>query len=470
MTSRTAGFLALASVACCVAAPRDARAQHPNVRVSSLQVGDPEEVTITVDPTNPSRLAAGANISYRYYSFDGGLTWNEGYLYSTLGVAGDPVVLYDSQGNLYYAHLSYPGSGDWLDPIVVQESPDGGIHWTDGAGIGLNPPKNQDKPGLASDGTNSPYADNVYVAWTEFDQYGSSMHGDSTRILFSRSTNLGLGWSSPIKVSDAGGNCEDGDDTVEGAIPAVGPQGEVYLAWSGPAGIWFDRSLDGGVTFGADGFVTTQPGGWDFGVAGIHRCNGLPTTLCDISPSPYRGFIYVVWSDQRAGATDTDVFLARSTDGGQTFRSLAVSDVSFTPDPNVFFGDYIGVTAWNRTIHPIWMRMDGGVLSIWTARVTDEAFVDVGGPVASRALLLRGAFPNPFRLATRMSYALSRAGHVSVTIFDLHGRVVARPVNEPQGVGEHSVDWDGGDHPAGIYVYGISANGATASGKLILVR
>ena len=81
-----------------------------------------------------------------------------------------------------------------------------------------------------------------------------------------------------MRISDKGGNCVDSDSTVEGAVPAIGPNGEVFVSWAGPLGIMFDKSTDGGVTFGNDTFVTTQPGGWDFDVPAIYRANGLPIT------------------------------------------------------------------------------------------------------------------------------------------------------------------------------------------------
>jgi hypothetical protein len=131
------------------------------------------------------------------------------------------------------------------------------------------------------------------------DYYGSTNPNDSTRILFSRSTDAGITWASPVRLSDKGGNCVDSDSTVEGAVPAIGPDGEVYVSWSGPLGIMFDKSTDGGITFGQDIFVADQPGGWDFNIPGIYRCNGMPVTACDAGDSPFRGNIYINWSDQR---------------------------------------------------------------------------------------------------------------------------------------------------------------------------
>jgi len=408
-------------------------AQYPNIRVSSPQSTSPQEVTIAINPANPDILAAGANISFFYSSTNGGLTWSQKNLTSSLGVWGDPVVIFDRHGNLYYAHLSNPLQGYWIDRIVIQKSTNFGVTWNDGAGIGYNYPKEQDKEWLAVDMTSPLYKDNIYVAWTEFDNYGSSNPLDSSRILFSRSTDLGITWSAPVRISDKGGNCIDGDHTVEGAVPTIGINGEVYIAWSGPLGIMFDKSTDGGVTFGNDIFVSDQPGGWDISVPGISRCNGMPITVCDTSNSPFRGTIYVNWADQRNGINNTDIFLkkstdggntwsplkkvnndnterhqfftwmtidqttgiiyiifydrrnttgsatdvyiARSTDGGETFDNFKINETSFTPSQSVFFGDYTNIAAFNRKVHPIWMRMDNGNLSVWSSIIYDSSSV-----------------------------------------------------------------------------------------------
>ncbi len=415
--------------------PDGAFPDFTNVRVSSTSSMDPEEVSIAINPVNPLNLAAGANIRYYYYSTNGGLSWTQGNLTSTYGVWGDPCLIFDARGFLYYGHLSNPPSpGYWIDRIVVNRSTNGGAAWNSGVGIGFNPPvRNQDKEWLAADMTASPYRNNLYVAWTEFDNYGSANPADSSRILFSRSTDAGITWSAPVRLSDHGGDCIDEDNTVEGAVPAVGPNGELYTAWSGPLGIMFDRSTDGGVTWGTDVFVTSQPGGWDFGIPGIYRCNGMPVTACDAGTSAYSGNIYVLWSDQRNGVGDTEIFLvrstdggttwgptkrvnndltatqqffpwmtvdqstgyiyavfydrrntagnatevwmARSTDGGETFSNFRVSQSSFTPTSGVFFGDYTNIAALSGKVYPIWMRLDGSALSVWTALVTDSAAV-----------------------------------------------------------------------------------------------
>ena len=410
-------------------------AQYLNIRVDGPGANYPEEVSIAINPANPNYIAAGANIDHFFSSTDGGLTWTTSFMSSSsYGVWGDPCVAYDELGYLYFGHLSNPPiSGYWIDRIVVQRSTNNGLTWNDGAGIGFLNPKEQDKEWLGVDMHSPLYKGNIYTTWTEFDSYGSSSPNDSSRIRFSRSTDKGLTWSLAKTVSDRSGDCIDEDNTDEGAVPCVGPNGEVYVSWAGPLGLMFDKSTDAGRTWGVDKYVTSIPGGWDFSVSGISRCNGLPITACDTSNSPYRGNIYINWSDQRNGDTDTDIFfvksgdggntwsvvkrvnddastrhqfftwmtidqttgaiyivfydrrnttgfatdvyVARSTDGGENFTNFKVNESSFTPNSGVFFGDYTNIAAFNKKIYPIWMRLDGNTLSVWTAIINDSTVV-----------------------------------------------------------------------------------------------
>lgn len=409
--------------------------QYQNVRIDGPLSSQPEEVTISINPINPQILAAGANINHFYWSTNGGQTWGEKRLTSSFGVWGDPCVVFDELGYLYYGHLSNPPfPGYWIDRIVVQRSTDNGETWNDGAGVGFLNPRNQDKEWIGVDMHSPLYKGNIYMTWTEFDSYGSSGQNDSSRIKFSKSTDKGINWTEAQTISDVSGNCIDSDNTVEGAVPCVGPNGEIYVSWAGPLGLLFDRSFDGGNTWGEDIFVSDMPGGWDFDIPGIYRANGFPVTACDTSSnSPFRGNIYINWSDQRNGISNTDIFfsrstdggdnwtaplkvnndnttrhqffnwmtidqttgaiyvvfydrrnttnvatdvyVARSTDGGNSFENFKVSESSFSPNSGIFFGDYTNIAAFDKKVYPIWMRLDGNTLSVWTAPIHDSTVV-----------------------------------------------------------------------------------------------
>ncbi|PKL82046.1 MAG: glycosyl hydrolase, partial [Ignavibacteriae bacterium HGW-Ignavibacteriae-3] len=204
-----------------------AQSPFPNYKVNLPTANQPNEVSIAVNPVNPNYIAAGSNLYYLYVSSNAGITWTQKQMSSVWKVWGDPCLIYDANGNLFYGHLSDQrnvGSGYWIDRMVVQRSTDNGTTWGYDASIGFNPPaRQQDKEWLAADLTNSVYRNNIYMAWTEFDKYGSSNPADSTRILFSRSTDSGFSWSMPVRISERGGDCLDSDNTVEGCVPAVGP-------------------------------------------------------------------------------------------------------------------------------------------------------------------------------------------------------------------------------------------------------
>ncbi len=512
-------------------------AQFENVQISLSNTQNPNEVTIAINPANPNYIAAGSNLNLFYWSSDAGKTWQQQILSSVFGVWGDPVVIYDNDGKLYYSHLSYPGSnGYWIDRIVVQKSTDYGSTWNSGVGVGYSPPrKNQDKEWMAVDYSNSQFRNNIYMAWTEFDTYAPyypSTELDSTRILFARSTNSGDSWSTPFKISDREGDCLDDDNTVEGCVPAVGPNGEVYVSWSGPYGLMFDRSLDGGETFGSDIKVADLIAGWTFVVPGINRCNGLPVTACDISDSPYKGNVYVNWSDQIAGDTDiyfakstdngstwsapkkvnndilkrhqfftwmcvdpktgiiyivfydrrdnldpssvqTHVYIARSDNGGEAFTNYRVTESPFFPDMNLFFGDYTNIAAYDGKIYPIWMRMDNFKLSIWTALIDDADLVtNVGEPLPDlpNQFKLYQNYPNPFNPTTTITYELPEPSSVTINIYDMLGNEVESIKQGYKQAGNHEVLFNGENLSSGVYIYKLITEKRSVSKKMLYLK
>ncbi|MCK9616551.1 MAG: exo-alpha-sialidase [Lentimicrobiaceae bacterium] len=455
--------------------------QHTNIMISSNN--EPEEPSIYINPHNTQQIVAGSNINNFYFSQDGGYTWAEHQLTSSLyGVWGDPCLLFDTTGSIYFFHLSNPTSGNWIDRIVCQKSNDGGLTWDVGSYMGLNGTKAQDKEWVVVD----PATNTMYATWTQFDYYGSTNPLDSSIILFSRSTNQGITWSQPQRLSQRAGDCVDSDNTVEGAVPAIGPEGEIYVAWAGPSGLVFDRSLDGGSAWlPKDIFITDIPGGWDYNVPGISRCNGLPVTCCDVSNSPYRGRIYVNWTDQRNGTSDTDVWLVSSSDGGntwsevkrvnndlpgkqqfftwmtidqttgylyfvfydrrnysgretdvymavskdggETFSNFSISETPFTPNANIFFGDYTNISAHNNVIRPIWTRLENNSLSIWTAII--NPMILSSDQQQFSLFSLEQNFPNPFSDNTYFSFKIKSPCHVSLKIYDVFGKEIATIIN-----------------------------------------
>ncbi|HWF44731.1 MAG TPA: sialidase family protein [Candidatus Kapabacteria bacterium] len=447
---------------------RVAQSQWLNVRVSqdSLSRYSPEEVCIAVNPVDPLNLAIGANSDWIFSSSDGGQSWVTQRLNSQYGGGGDPSLVFDGDGNLYYVTLGGRHLG-------IDRSTDGGLTFDTGAIVG-NDTSQQDKPWLAINRNLEFGNQTVAAGWTRFAQYGSRDVIDSTHILSSVSTDQGVTWTNPARVDDIGGDCIDSSNTTEGAVPAFGLHNELYMTWSARDTIFFDRSLDGGSTFGQDRPIAVQPGGWWLNVPKIVRTNGLPSMVCDQSSGTYSGRIYVLWSDARRGVVDcyivhstdngdswsdpvridtdeqmdhhffpslavdpitghifvayyqmhlqdkdsVDVYLARSTNGGESFEDMKISQSAFSPGNGVFLGDYISVAAYNKHVFPTWTRTKSGISSIWTAIVIDS---DRSSGVYSS--IPPGGIPS-LSASSNSDFicSLSAASHIKIELIDELGR------------------------------------------------
>lgn len=73
-------------------------------------------------------------------------------------------------------------------------------------------------------------------------------------------------------------------------------------------------------------------------------------------------------------------------------------------------------------------------------------------------------FPNPFNPVTRIRYDLPTDSRVSIAVYDVLGREVARPVNETKETGYHSADFYARDLASGAYIYRLVAQ-PVAGGK-----
>ena len=85
------------------------------------------------------------------------------------------------------------------------------------------------------------------------------------------------------------------------------------------------------------------------------------------------GYLYFVYYDRRNyDDIQTDVYLSTTRDGGDSFTDTKISKKPFTPDPEVFFGDYLNIDAVEGEIRPIWSSMNDGKIKLHVALVQEE--------------------------------------------------------------------------------------------------
>ena len=60
---------------------------------------------------------------------------------------------------------------------------------------------------------------------------------------------------------------------------------------------------------------------------------------------------------------------------------------------------------------------------------------------------------------------------MNLEVFDLNGRLIKQLAkNEWQHPGWHSVDWEAGEQPTGVYFSRLSVDGVSYSRKIVLMR
>jgi hypothetical protein len=101
---------------------------------------------------------------------------------------------------------------------------------------------------------------------------------------------------------------------------------------------------------------------------------------------------------------------------------------------------------------------------------------DVAGSGEGPAFaVMRPSFPVPFSTRTSIHFDLKRSGRVTVSVYDISGRRVAKLIDGELSAGPQSLTWDGRDENgarmrSGIYLAVITMKNERVSGRLVLAR
>ncbi len=342
------------------------------------------EPTLAIDPRNTAVWAAGSNDYCTvptvhdawagfYRSTNSGTTWTDSLLpgysgdTSTQGTssplaqmvaggalaAGDPVMSWDGNGNLFYMGNNFnrgiedgnsnafrDNTGDvWVATYAPANPSD---NTTDGAKYVRTVLLATNTFGLGSfnDKTNltvDPTTGNVYAAWSDFHGTGCN------EILFSRSTDHGATFSQPLKISS--GICSN-----QGPSIVIGPSGQVDIGWVGTTGgsksaapgavngAAFVSSTDFGQTFSKAQFAVTYTSftSSQFSGNGARECGDVPFNCptgftfprFDLA-SPYlaadnsHGTLVIAFQAAQSSGQGQIEYVF-STDGGATWSSAAL--------------------------------------------------------------------------------------------------------------------------------------------------
>jgi len=348
---------------------------------------------------NRSTPPSGENGVFLARSTDGGRSWQ----------AHIPIILHtgtmtaDSAfEDKYYITVDHAGSSPyrgrlyvpWKRVIDRDSSTQIVVTWSDDRGMSWHPPVRVSPvlPGTSLDttfGQSFPLAatgpnGEVYVVWNSGTQRG---------IGFARSTDGGRSWSEPRIVHTyqwmgetkftgtqynhtlkGGTRAETYPVLVVDTVTGSPRRGWLYLAWAADRvpNVYFSRSTDGGRTWSTPSIV--------------HRDTSRDQFWQWLALDGTTGDLALMWLDSRDDPDNrySRVYVAYSSDGGDTWWERPVSDTAFDIRRNpfvggglsgVFAGDYNGCAFFDGTIYPSSVDMRNAEQNIFDSDVYSAPIV-----------------------------------------------------------------------------------------------
>ena len=511
----------------------------PKFRIYPSSITQTEPV-LTVNPLNDAILFASAvtlNIGRGftsegvYVSTDAGNNWIgtdtcKGDLIFNHG--GDPGIVISESGRFIISHI-----GSIFTGTYTHYSDNLGLNWSDAYTVTDH--QTGDKGTIALDYSNqSGFKGRIYLAWVDLQVNPAS-------VFTSFSIDEGQSWSDPQIVNPnppqrcVGGSIATGNNgtvyTCWSGITSASPFIEDFASIA--------ISNDGGVSwnvqqniFDMNGISGTLP------TKGNIKVNGLPQVVVDNSGGTRDGWLYIVtteknispagsdpdiilhrstdsgqtWSegirvnqdqlnngkiqyfpavqvdnqggidilfhdDRNTTSDSTDVFLARSFDGGNTWNEFSLNNSRFKPKPIVggassYQGDHISLLAVGNKLYALWMADYSGIYQVWASIfdmhvLATEKLID---GVINEFNLFQN-YPNPFNPSTTIFFSIPKASKVTLKVYDVLGKEVATLVNEILQVGNHKTEFSSTSNlTSGVYFYSLTSGDFIETKKLVLLK
>src|SRR6187455_2414679 len=187
-----------------------AMAQHKNVEIGALPIEAKRSIpAVAISRKDAKFVVVKGGDNTFYLSSDTGATWQSVNV-TGLDHAEWMSMMYDLKGTLYAV---YATPVDGHSRIIVSQSRDNGKTWI--VPVAVSPAGgDQQFPSMSFD-----VKENLYVSWTESI---TGTEGKCESVIMLSTSASGSKWSKPLRISQTGGSCEEGNQYLTGGIPAVG--------------------------------------------------------------------------------------------------------------------------------------------------------------------------------------------------------------------------------------------------------
>jgi len=207
---------------------------------------------------------------------------------------------------------------------------------------------------------------------------------------------------------------------------------------------------------------------------------------------------YVTLSGYKVDSLGAHIF--RTSNYGSTWVSVSgnlpnapVNDVIIDPliQGTLYIGTDVGVmattnygTSWfvletgipsSVPCHDLTLHNSTRKLVVWThgrsAFYTNLPFVGISGnSEIIKGFMLYQNYPNPFNPSTKIKFTVPSNQNITLSVYDITGKVIKSYVRSYKAAGSYEVDFDGFNLSSGVYFYKCSANGFTQTKSMILIK
>lgn len=118
----------------------------------------------------------------------------------------------------------------------------------------------------------------------------------------------------------------------------------------------------------------------------------------------------------------------------------------------------------------LFLGYTGGGNKIYWDRFSNVTNINHNGNTVAEKFELKQNYPNPFNPTTNISFTVVNNSFVSLKVFDIMGREVAKLVSENMNKGNYSVQFDGRNLSSGVYFYKLESGNFSEVKKMSLIK
>lgn len=395
---------------------------------------------LTNDPASSSSpaIAVSGNVvhvvwnDYRdgnweiYYkrSTDEGLSWG-----TDTRLTFDPAISFQPVISIsgLVVHLVWRDDRDGNIEIYYKRSTNGGITWEPDIRL-TNDNDWSYNPSIATSGSD------VHVVWNDY-------RDGSLEIYYKRSEDGGISWGADTRLTYAG--------TVS-QLPSIAASGlNVHLVWdeyhsSSNYEIHYKRSMDGGISWDNDLRLTDA--------FGYSICPNL-----SLSGS----VVHLVWEDDREG--DYGIYYKRSEDGGINWGAdTLLSNNGFMKS------EHPSVSVSGSVVHVVWFDNRDGNYEIYYKRNPLGGFpVGTDNELAGNSGQPITIYPNPACTVLNIDFNSASDENLDVRIINIFGQTVGiYKFNSSKGLNQYKTDLN--DFINGLYFIEFTTDEQKQFEKLLI--